>query len=90
MGIVNKQIITCTVEITQNTPQMPSLNQCKPLYVNPKEKIFLKTSKHVKPSIAMSLCASTIYRAEATAPITIPMTSNEKKKSGQNQPYRTV
>lgn len=58
--MVAKQMITWTVEITQKTRQIPFLSQCNPLYVSPKEKMFLNTNKQVKPSVAMSLCASTI------------------------------
>ena len=31
-----------------------------------------------------------MYKALATAPTTIPITTSAKKKSGQNQPYRGV
>lgn len=86
MKIVKQQMPTCTLATTINVLLVPNLiNQFSPAEANPKLNRFLNINKHVNASTAISRCASTIYNALATAPNTIPMTCNAKKKSGQNQ-----
>jgi hypothetical protein len=55
MGIVKKQIPTCTLAIATNTGfTVPWTSQSNPLNVSPKLKRFLNTRRQVKPSTDMS------------------------------------
>lgn len=87
---LKQQIPTCTLPTTTKIlfgPPLLITNQSYPLKVSAKLNTFLKIIKHVNPSIATSLCASTRYNELATAPHTIPAVTNANATQGASQWY---